>query len=80
MKCVIVKASTIAKYRRMDAEFYTGHAEHKTFDKVIAERKKAVRRARVRLATARRDKKAAEDRIAALIAAGEIVPVSIGKK
>lgn len=73
MKAVIVNSSTLNKYRRMDAEFYTGDLA--TRHRLIDRARKAVADAERRLRKATRELKAEKERLQKMIADKEIVPL-----
>jgi len=72
MKCVIVQASTIERYRRIDAEYYVGTE----VGKKVVRAEMAVKAAVARLRRARRNHAEVEARSAALLADGVIVPMA----
>ena len=74
MKVVIVNSSTLTKYGRWDAGFFTGMTDHQTGEEAIAKAQEAVKVAQKRLEAAIKRHYDNEARIQQMVDAGEIIP------
>lgn len=76
MKAAVVSFSTLTKHRRWDADFYLGMVDGREHKEKIKQRQAQLRSLRQGLRTLRAQAQAHKARVAAMIAAGEIVPLT----
>lgn len=75
MKAVIVNSRTLRAYRRMDADFYTGTVAGQEYQDKIRRRRKLIKTMQQGLRTLQEQQRAHKAKVAAMIEAGEIIPV-----
>ena len=76
MKAAIVTASALTKHRRWDADYYLGMVENREYRERIRTRLKQIRTLQKGLRELRKQAQAHEERVDAMIAAGEVVPLT----
>lgn len=76
MKAAIVSFSALVKHRRWDADYYLGMVENREYRERIRTRLKQIRTLQKGLRELRKQAQAHEERVDAMIAAGEVVPLT----
>lgn len=76
MQAAIVSFSALVKHRRWDADYYLGMVQNREYRERIAARLKQIRTLQKGLRDLRKQAQAHEERVDAMIAAGEFVPLT----
>lgn len=76
MKAAIVSFGALVKHRRWDADYYLGMVENREYRERIRTRLKQIRTLQQGLRELRKQAQAHEERVDAMIAAGEVVPLT----
>lgn len=76
MKAAIVSFSALVKHRRWDADYYLGMVENREYRERIAARLKQIRALQKGLRELRKQAQIAQERADAMVAAGEVVPLT----